>query len=144
MGSLMRNLYTEYENALLLKDPFNLAHEMDIRDQPKPTQTPLTTQQIVQQMMQMAQNGIMMGQGGISEEQIVRLAAAMLPYVNAAAVPDPKIRLEGILGAYIESPARTDVFKTDLRIERSIMATTSGPQEVIKHEVLWQRWEQEK
>ena len=68
----------------------------------------------------------------------------MIPHISGAKLPDAKIKLEGILGAYVESHARTDVFKTDLRIERTTMVTAAGPQEAIKQEVVWQRWEQEK
>ena len=58
-------------------------------------------------------------------------------------MPPNEALLDPILGACIESAKRTDVFKTDLRVERSIIPTQAGPQEVIKQEVLWQRWEQE-
>jgi hypothetical protein len=143
VGSLMRNLYTEYEKGMLLNEPFNPVHELELRTPAKAVQKPLTTEQIVQQMIQMAQKGLGLGPG-ISEAQIVNLAAAMIPHVGGPKVADTKVKLEGILGAYVESEARTDVFKTDLRIERTTMVTPSGPQEAIKQEVLWQRWEQER
>jgi hypothetical protein len=49
-----------------------------------------------------------------------------------------------IFGAYIESAARSDVFKTDLSVKRSAVNTPFGSQEVIKQELIWQRWEKEK
>src|SRR5215472_10793819 len=54
-----------------------------------------------------------------------------------------KAKLDPIVGVYIESQARADVFKTDLRLEKSFVNTPAGPQDVIKTEVLWQRWENE-
>jgi hypothetical protein len=143
VGSLMRNLYMEYEKAMRLKEPFNPLHEMEVRAPAKPVKAPPTTEQIVQQLVQMAQKGLALG-SGLSEEQLVKFAVAMIPHVGGPNAPDTKLKLEGILGAYVESQARTDVFKTDLRIERISMVTPVGPQEVIKTEVLWQRWEQEK
>lgn len=144
VGSLMRNLYMEYEKAMQLTEPFNLLHEMEVQAPVGAVQTPPTTEQIIQQLGQMAQKGLGIGTPGISEEQLVRLAVAMIPHVSGPKVPDTKLKLEGILGAYVESQARTDVFKTDLRIERTAIVTAAGPQDVIKQEVLWQRWEQEK
>ena len=81
--------------------------------------------------------------GAVNEEQLVKLAAAMVPYVSGG-VPAGKVKLDPVVGAYIQSVARADVFKTDLRIERATVNTPSGPQEVFKQEVLWQRWEEEK
>jgi hypothetical protein len=144
VGSLMRNLYMEYEKAMQLNEPFNPLHEMEIRAPATPANAPLTTEQIIQQLGQMAQKGLGIGTPGISEEQLVRLAVAIIPHVGGPSAPDTKLKLESILGAYVESQARTDVFKTDLRIERISMVTPVGPQEGIKTEVLWQRWEQEK
>jgi hypothetical protein len=143
VGSLMRNLYVEYEKAMQMNEPFNPLHEMEIRAPATPVKAPPTTEQIIQQLIQMAQKGLALG-SGISEEQLVKFAVAMIPHVGGPSTPDTKFKLESILGAYVESQARTDVFKTDLRIERISMVTAAGPQEGIKQEVLWQRWEQEK
>jgi len=144
VAGLMRNIYKKYEEAMKLNEPFNLLREMEKRLPARPATAPLTTQQIMQQLGQMAPMGLGIGTPGISEEQLVRLAVAMIPHVGAPQVRDTKVKLEGIVGAYLESPARTDVFKTDLRIERMAMVTPIGPQEGIKQEILWQRWEQEK
>lgn len=143
VARLMRNLYMEYEKAMQLNEPLNPLHEMELRDKKEEVETPITTEQIIKQLIEMAQKGIGIGPG-ITEEQIVKLAVAMIPHVRGKKLKDTKVKLEGIVGAYVESQARTDVFKTDLRIERTTMVTAAGPQEGIKQEVLWQRWEQEK
>lgn len=141
--TLMWDLYLQYEEDLKLKEPFNLIRELELK-QPAP-QAPmtLTTQQIVQQMQELAKNGI--GLGAVNEQQLVALAAALVPLVNRpAAANSNKVTLDPIPGAYIESAARADVFRTDLRLERVSVNTPAGPQEAIKQEVIWQRWEQEK
>jgi len=82
---------------------------------------------------------------GLSEEQFVKLAAAMVPLIGSGGVPaSRKVTLDPMPGAYIESAARADVFKTDLRLERASLSTPAGPQDAIKQEALWQRWEEEK
>lgn len=141
---LMWKLYEEYETELKLKEPFNPARELDLKTTAPTATGPLTTAQIVQQMQQLAAAGI--GLGTINEEQFVKLAAAMVPLVagGAGSSPAGKVTLDPILGAFMESAARLDVFKTDLRLERATMNTPTGPQEVIRHEVLWQRWETNK
>jgi hypothetical protein len=143
LGILMRNLYVEYEKAMQLNKPFYPLHELEIRVPAMPAGAPITTEQIVQQLVQMAQKGLGFG-SGLSEEQLVKVAVAMIPHVNAPSAPDTKIKLENIIGAYVESQTRTDVFKTDMRIERMSMVTPAGPQPVVRQEVLWQRWEEEK
>ncbi len=142
--ALMWRLYLDYEKALQMTEQFNVLHEIDTRTAaPASAAAPLTTAQIVQQMMQLAQNGISLGQ--VTEEQLTKLAAAMVPLVaGVTAASSPKIKIDGIRGAYVESPARADVFKTDLALERVKFVTAQGPQEVVKQEVLWQRWEEEK
>ena len=138
--SLMWELYIQYEEDLKLKEPFNPLRELELKS--PPTQpVPLNAQQIIQQMTQLAAAGV--GLGAVNEEQLVKLAAAMVPYVSGG-VPAGKVKLDPVVGAYIQSVARADVFKTDLRIERATVNTPSGPQEVFKQEVLWQRWEEEK
>ena len=142
--SLMWELYREYEDGLKLKEPFNVLRELELKlSAVAPPPTPLTTAQLVQQMQALAATGI--GLGTVSEDQFVRLAAAMIPLVNGG---DPtqrtKVMLDPILGAYIESAARADVFKTDLRVERVTANLPGGPQDAIRQEVMWQRWEEEK
>jgi len=142
---LMWDLYSQYETDLKLLEPFNPLRELQQMEQKagKPATDGVTTVKLVQQMQQLAQAGIALGQ--VSEEQFVKLAAAMLPFVSGApADKDKKVVLEPVPGAYVESAAHSDVFKTDLRLERTTLATPSGPQDAVKHEVLWQRWEREK
>jgi hypothetical protein len=141
--SLMWELYLHYETDLKLLEPFNALRELELKtaaSQPTPT-VPPTTAQIVQQMQQLVASGISLGQ--VTEEQFVKLAAAMIPVVNGTAAVTSKTVLDPILGAYVESLDHADVFKTDLRLERTMVNTPAGPQEGIKHEVLWQRWEKE-
>lgn len=143
--NLMWDLYLQYESDLKLLEPFNPLRELELKasNQALPAPAPPTTAQIVQQMQQLAAAGIGLGQ--LSEEQFVKLAAAMVPIVSGAAPAGPggKIKLDPIPGAYIESLSHADVFKTDLRLERATITTPAGPQEGVKHEVLWQRWEKE-
>ncbi len=140
---LMWRLYTEYEMALQMKEPLQQVHEIEAHTPAAATPAPPTTAQIVGQMQQLAQQGIGIGPG-VTEEQFVKLAAAMVPFVTGVTAPlGNKIKLDGLRGAYVESPARTDVFKTDLSLERAKIVTQQGPQDVVKQEVLWQRWEQE-
>ncbi len=74
----------------------------------------------------------------------MKLAAAMVPLVRGGGAPaNRRVTLETILGAYIESVERADVFKTDLRLEKASLNSPSGPQDAIKQEALWQRWEEE-
>jgi len=67
--------------------------------------------------------------------------------VPQAPGPTPAVRearLDPIFGAYVESSARSDVFKTDLTVKRLVVNTPFGPQEAIQQEIIWQRWEKEK
>jgi hypothetical protein len=140
--TLMWDLYLQYESELKLNEPFNPVREIELKAAPAPT-APLSTGQIVQQMQQLAAAGL--GLGAVNEEQLVKLSAAMIPFVGGGvAANSGKVKLDPLLGAYIESAAKADVFKTDLRIERASVNTPAGPQEVIKQEVLWQRWEEER
>ena len=141
LETAMWNLYTQYDTDLKLSEPFNAVHEMYLAlpDLKKPKS--ITSQDILQQIQMLAQAGIGLGQ--VTEEQLVRLAAAMVPFVSNQANQEEGVTLNPILGACIESIHHTDVFKTDLRVERSTIQTATGPQEAIKQEVLWQRWEQE-
>ena len=141
LEQVMWELYLEYEQALHMTEPFNPIHEMEMRPLPAP-QVPLTTQAIVQQMIQMHQNGISLP--GVTEEQIVKLAAAMIPFVTGGQPPSNKVKIDAIPGGYIESEGLTHVFLSDLTIERTLMNTPAGPQEALKQEVRWQRWEEEK
>lgn len=136
----------EYENELLLTEPFNPLREFDKRKPatPPPQPVALTTAEIVKQIVELAKAGV--GVGAVSENQLVGLAVAMIPFTNGTtgcAAPVKSIRLDPILGACIESAGFTDLFKTDLRLEQVTLATPAGPQEAMKQEILWQRWERE-
>ncbi|MGB6833218.1 MAG: hypothetical protein WA765_00485 [Candidatus Acidiferrum sp.] len=139
--SLIWELYLQYEEDLKLKEPFNPLRELELKLSGLTAPTPLTTGQLVQQMQALAAAGI--GLGAVSEEQLVKLAAAMVPFVSGGVAARAKVVLDPVLGACIESAARADVFKTDLRIERVTANLPGGPQDAIRQEVLWQRWEKE-
>jgi Serine dehydrogenase proteinase len=141
LADVMWKLYVEYENALKMTEPLQPLHELD-KLVPPSTPVALTTQQITQQMGLLAQAGI--GLPGVTPQQIVELAAAMVPFVSGGQPPSKKVRLEKIAGAYVESVYDTDVFLTDLALELATVNTPGGPQEAIKQEVIWQRWEKEK
>jgi hypothetical protein len=138
--ALMWDLYLEYEDALNLRQPFSPLHELECVRGSEAAPAPITTQQIARQLQQMAQNGLPLAPG--AEKLLVELAVAMLPHVQGRTTP-AKLTLDGMPGAYAESFGRTDVFKTDLSVERATMLTPAGPQEGIKQEVRWQRWEME-
>jgi len=137
-------LYEEYSQELKIKDRFNPVHEWDIH-QPEPAQVAAapSTQEIVAQIQQLAQAGVGLG-SGLSEEQLVDLAAALLPHVSGTRKSAAsKVRLTNIKGAYVEAIDSSDVFVTDLTIERATVNTPAGPQDAVKQEVLWQRWQVE-
>jgi hypothetical protein len=140
--SLMWDLYLEYEKELKLKEPFNPVRELELKSVGTTPPGPLTTAQLLQQMQALAAAGL--GLGTIPEAQLVNLAAAMVPFVTGGAAAQGKVKLDPLLGAYIESAARADVFKTDLRLERITANLPGGPQEAIRQELIWQRWEEEK
>jgi hypothetical protein len=137
--ALMWELYVDYEKACQMTENFDALHEIDTKTKAAAAPAPPTTAQLVQQIGQLAQQGLNLQQ--VTEEQLVKLAAAMLPIVTGVtAAGGAKIRLDGLRGAYVESSARADVFKLDLAVERAKV----GQQDVVKQEVLWRRWEEEK
>jgi hypothetical protein len=137
---LMWELFRQYEDDLKLKEPFNLLRELELKSGSSTPAAPLTTGQLVQQMQALAASGI--GIPAVTEEQLVKLAAAMIPFLSGG-VSKSKVKLDPIRGAYVESSARADVFKSDIRLERVTANLPGGPQEAIRQEVLWQRWEEE-
>jgi hypothetical protein len=139
--SLMWDLYLQYETDSKLTEPFNPLRELELKLPPVAQPAPLTTQQIVQQMQAMAALGI--GLGAVTAQQMVDLATAMIPVVSGQNAPQRKATLDPIIGACIESVSWADLFKTDLRIERTVINSTTGPQDALKQEILWQRWEKE-
>jgi hypothetical protein len=140
--SLMWELFLQYEADLKLKEPFNVLRELELKSPVPAAPAPLTTLQLVQQMQALAAAGIALG--AVNEEQFVKLAAAMIPFVSGGASAQSKVTLDPISGAYVESAARADVFKTDLRVERTKANLPGGLQDALRQEVLWQRWEEEK
>jgi len=142
LAEVMWSLYEEYEGALKLRETFQPLHELLEVQPPPPAATPLTTQQIVQQMTQLAQMGL--GLGTIPADQLVDVAAAIVPHVSGGAATSKKLKLEKIAGAYVESTDHADVFLTDMSLERAMINTPVGPQEGMKQEVIWQRWDKEK
>jgi hypothetical protein len=140
--SLMWDLYLQYEGDLKLKEPFNLLRELELKSAGAETPPAPTTAQLVQQMQAVAASGI--GLPAVTEEQLVKIAAAMIPFVSGGVPVQKKVKLDPVPGAFIESAARSDVFKSDLRLERTTANLAGGPQDAIRTEVLWQRWEQEK
>ena len=142
LATLMWDLYVDYEKALKMTEPFHPLHELETRLPAQAAPAPLTTQQIVQQMQQLVAAGI--GLGAVNEQQFVNLAAAMVPLVGVAGGQvSKKAKLEKVPGAYVESPTHTDVFLTDMTLERVTINTPAGPQDGMKQEVIWQRWERE-
>jgi hypothetical protein len=141
LAAVMWDLYVEYENALKMTEPFQPNHEIEALPT-APTTAPPTTAQIVQQIAQLAKAGL--GLGTVPEKQLVDLATAMIPHVSGAAAQPKKLRLEKIPGAYVESAHHTDVFLTDMALERATITTPAGPQQGMTQEVIWQRWEREK
>jgi len=142
---LVWNLYEEYERELLLAEPFNPVHEWDIRQTPLATPPPPpTTQDILAQIQILNQMGVGIG-GGLTEKQVVDLAAAILPHVAGAASQGGgnKVRVNEIKGAFLESTDFSNVFVSDFTFEKERVNTQQGSQDLFKQEVLWQRWQLE-
>lgn len=137
---LMWELYLQYEESLKFSEPFNPVRELELKSVVRPP-AQVTTQQLIQQIQALAAGGIRLGM--VNEDQLVKLAVAMIPFVSGGVATRGKVTLDPMPGAYIESDARCDVFKTDLRLEQILVNTPMGPQEAIKQEVIWQRWEKE-
>ncbi len=140
-ADIMWKLYLEYEKDMTLTEPFQPLHELEIAPGAPPPAAPLTTAQIVQQLGQLGQVGI--GLGNVPPDQLVALAAAMIPLVTQGASQPHKAKLEKLRGAYVESTHHADIFLTDLTLYRAIINTPAGPQDAVKTEITWQRWEKE-
>jgi hypothetical protein len=76
--SLMWDLYLQYEDDLKLNEPFNPLRELELRLPAPQSANPLTTKEIAEQMNALAGAGVGLG-GGLTEEQFVKMAAAMVP-----------------------------------------------------------------
>jgi hypothetical protein len=144
LESLIWSLYEEFASELQMTERFNPTHEWDVRQPPPPASaSPPTSQEIVAQITQLAQLGVGLG-AGLNEQQVVNLAVAMLPHLaGGRPAGGNKVKLEKLKGAYLQASDASDVFLTDLTFERTTANTPSGPQDLMKQEVLWQRWERE-
>jgi hypothetical protein len=141
LENLMWELYSQYESEMKFREPLNLVTEMESKRPPNPTSPPITTEEIVAQMQALAAKGI--GLGAVNEQQLVNLAAALVPHVKADPGNSGKVAIDPIVGAVIESDSRADIFRTRLRVERAIITLASGPQEAVRQEVTTQGWEKE-
>lgn len=144
LEALMWSLYDDYAQELKITDRFNPVHEWEIQQPaPQAPHQPLTTAQIVAQIVQLAQAGIGIGTPGVSEQQIVNLAVAMLPHVapTAPGAASKKARISEAKCAFLESAENAHVFLADLTLERVTATTPTGPSDLMKQEVAWQRWE---
>jgi hypothetical protein len=143
MAELMWKLFVEYEVALKMREPFSALHELEVELPAAMAAATVTTQDILQQLQQLAQAGLPLGTPGLTTQQIVDVAASMLPHLRGAGPAPQRLKLDGMAGAYTESQDRTWVFKTDMTLSRVTIATPQGPQEAVKQEIRWQRWEVE-
>ena len=139
--TLMWQLYCEYETDMKLRIPFIPLREFELKAPPAAASAPLTVAQIVQQMKDLAAGGI--GLGAVSEEQLVKLAAALVPVTGGTASPLRKVEIDPLIGAYIESAARTDVFRIQMKVERTTANVGGTVQDVVKQESVPQQWEEE-
>jgi hypothetical protein len=120
----MWNLYLEYERDLKLREPFVALRELELKEASNPPQVPLVPGS--------PQPGTAIGPIGMPMMLQSQLGAK------------PSTKLDPILGAYIESVARADAFRTELAVSRVQVNTPAGPQEALKQELLRQVWEEEK
>ena len=118
----MWKLYLEYEKDMKLNEPFQPQHELDIAAVPPAAPVALAPAPAPGMPPQMA---------------------AMFAAQAAAQQQHPKVRLDKMPGAYVESVSHVDCFVTDLTIQRATINTPMGPQDVVKNEAVWQRWERE-
>ena len=133
----MWKLYTEYEKELRLREPFSPLHELDIALQ---AQLAAQAQQAAAQAQQAASQGQQAGAQGQPGTNPPAIAIGPAIALNPTQV---KANLKNLPGVYVESIDHTDVFLTDLNLQRTSVNTPMGPQELIKQEIIWQRWEKE-
>ena len=141
LETLMWDLYSKYSETMKLAEPLQPLHEIEEANRGRPAPGALTTQDILTQMAGLAKVGL--GLGAVPEAQLVNLAAAIAAQLKPGAELSKKAALTAIPGAYIETVGRTDVFKVDMNLSRATIPSPGGPQEVVKQEVVWQRWEKE-
>jgi len=139
LEKLMWALYLLYEVDLKMEVPFNVAHEIEKGMAATP---PLTVEQIVIQINQILAGGGGINIGTITPQRLVEMATAMLSHLS----PNKgkmKVTLDKLPGAYVESFGLTHVFNMDIALEKLVIQTQAGPQEAIKQEIRFQRWEKE-
>ena len=121
----MWNLYLEYEKDMKLKEPFFPSHELALKEAQQPQQAGAAPGPVQ----------VPVGPGGIPMLQL---------NPGGGVSSKPSTKLDPIVGAYIESVARAEVFKTEVALSRLQMVTSAGPQEALKQEILRATWEEEK
>jgi hypothetical protein len=121
-------LYLAYEKEMHLADPFSPTHELDTK---LPRPAPPTVEVLLTQIGQLGQQA-----QGLPMNQLVELAAAMLPHVGQNR---PLLKVDGMFGAFCESEHVGYAFKTDLTLERVMIAGQEG----TRQEYRWQRWEEQ-
>jgi hypothetical protein len=143
--TLMWDLYLQYADELKLMEPFNPLHELEAIESATITPSgPLTMAQILAQLQEMAKSGVGLGTPGLTEKQIIDLAAAMIPHISGTSSADKaRLKLQKIKGGYLEALDSSNVFLSDLTLERFKVNTPAGPQDAVKQEATWQRWELE-
>ena len=142
LEDIMWKLYLQYEEALQIATPYFALHELETRLPPAPTAA-VGVPQIVQQLNSLQASGIPLNLNNQQQaQQLVNLATAISVALNNQANPSIA-RIEKMACAYVESSDLTSVFLTDLTIQRTTINSPSGPQEGVKQEILWQRWETE-
>ncbi len=143
----MWNLYMGYEKDLRLGEPFSPLHEIEIAAQAQlaAAQAQVAAAQAQQAAAQaqsaaaQAQQAGAQGQPGAPPPPAIAIGPATMLNLPTQL----KVSLKNIPGAYVESELRTDVFLTDLNLQRTSVNTPMGVQELIKQEIIWQRWEKE-
>ncbi|MGY3445508.1 SDH family Clp fold serine proteinase [Bradyrhizobium sp. USDA 4473] len=111
LEDLMWSLFLEYSNELKLTVPLNPNHEWEVGQPPTMpgAPQPLTTSEIMQQLQQLAQSGVGIGTPGLTTQQIVDIAAAMVPHISVLP-PTKKVRVSNLKGAYLEAIDKANVF----------------------------------
>ena len=76
----MWELYVQYERELRLSEPFNPLRELELKSKSSGSTNhdPISPEDLIKQMHLLAQGGIGLGQ--VTEEQLVKLAAAMVQF----------------------------------------------------------------
>jgi hypothetical protein len=145
----MWQLYESYEAELRLNARFDPVRELDIR-----SADTHRCNSAAYRSVRGCSNGAgrasrtigPRGAGGPSEKQPVKGAAVLAPFdggSEGSRKSKDRCRLEKMKCGYLESLGRTDVFLSDVTIERSRVKTATGVQDMVTQEPTWQRWEVE-